>query len=116
MQGKKYYQPKLFTTFNLAEKIPDGNFYKSLKEAVSLDFLGKETKKYYGKCGQKSIDPVVFFKLSLVGYFENINSDRRLIDHCAMRLDIRYFLDYDIDEDLPWHSTGRCSKGYSNYV
>lgn len=22
-----------------------------------------------------------------------------------MRLDIRYFLDYDIDEDLPWHST-----------
>ena len=25
--------------------------------------------------------------------------------HCSMRLDILYFLDYDIDEELPWHST-----------
>ncbi|NMH89999.1 transposase, partial [Flavivirga algicola] len=55
--------------------------------------------------GQKSIDPVVFFKLCLVGYLENIISDRQLIQHSSMRLDILYFLGYDIDEELPWHST-----------
>ena len=48
---------------------------------------------------------MVFFKLCLVGYLENIISDRKLISHCSMRLDILYFLGYDIDEELPWHST-----------
>lgn len=46
-----------------------------------------------------------FFKLCLVGYLENIISDRQLLSHSKMRLDILYFLDYGIDEDLPWHST-----------
>ncbi|GAA3592306.1 hypothetical protein GCM10022396_07020 [Flavivirga amylovorans] len=63
------------------------------------------TKPYYGSSGQKSIDPVVFFKLCLVGYLENIISDRHLIQHSSMRLDFLYFLGYDIDEELPWHST-----------
>ncbi|MFI8380527.1 transposase [Leeuwenhoekiella sp. NPDC079379] len=40
-----------------------------------------------------------------MGYLENIISDRKLIDHCSMRLDILYFIGYDIDEELPWHST-----------
>jgi transposase len=51
------------------------------------------------------MDPVVFYKLCLVGYLENIISDRKLIDHCSMRMDILFFLGYDIDEQLPWHST-----------
>lgn len=41
----------------------------------------------------------------LVGRLENIASDRRLIEHCSLRLDILYFLGYEVDEDLPWHST-----------
>ena len=41
---------------------------------------------------------------------ENIISDRNLIQHSAMRLDILYFLGYDIDESLPWHSTISCTR------
>ena len=105
MQGKKDYQEKLFAGFQLSQRIPKDNFYRRMKEALNLDFLYKETKAYYGSCGQKSIDPVVFFKLCLVGYVENIISDRRLMEHCSMRMDILYFLNHDIDEPLPWHST-----------
>ncbi len=105
MQGKKKYQEKLFTDFKLSERVPPTNFYRRLKEVVDLDFLYFLTRDFYGSSGQKSIDPVVFFKLCLVGYLENITSDRKLIDHCSMRLDILFFLDYDIDEELPWHST-----------
>ena len=72
---------------------------------LALEFLYALTQQYYGSSGQKSIDPIVFFKLCLVGYLENIISDRTLISHCSMRLDILYFLGYDIDEPLPWHST-----------
>jgi len=105
LQGKKHYQPKLFNSFNLADRVPENSFYKRLKQALDLRFLYKTTSLYYGKCGQKSIDPVVFFKICLIGYLENIISDRQLIEHCSLRLDILLFLDHDIDEELPWHST-----------
>lgn len=105
MQGKKYYQPKLFKHLELSSRVPKNNFYRRLKEHLDFRFLYKLTQDYYGPCGQKSIDPVVFFKLCLVGYLENIISDRDIIKHSSMRLDIIYFLDYDIDEELPWHST-----------
>ncbi|WP_430409311.1 IS1182 family transposase [Kordia sp.] len=105
MQGKKVYQEQLFHSFRLSDRVPKHNFYRRLSFELDLDYLYELTKVYYGSSGQKSIDPVVFFKLCLVGYLENIISDRKLIQHCSMRLDILYFLGYDIDEELPWHST-----------
>src|SRR5690606_23411230 len=70
MQGKKQYQEKLFNQFQLSERIPKDNFYRRLKDVLDLDYLYSLTKRYYGSSGQKSIDPVVFFKLCLVGYLE----------------------------------------------
>ncbi|MEJ7912335.1 MAG: transposase, partial [Chitinophagaceae bacterium] len=105
MQGKKQYTEKLFLQFQLSSHVPQDNFYRRLKEQLELQWLYKSTQKYYGSEGQQSIDPVVFFKLILVGYLENLNSDRRIITHSKMRLDILFFLGYDLDEELPWHST-----------
>lgn len=105
MQGKKEYQEKLFAQFQLSDRVPLTNFYRRLKGVLDLDYLYLLTRPYYGESGQKSIDPIVFFKLCLVGYLENILSDRDLITHSSMRLDILFFLGYDIDEPLPWHST-----------
>lgn len=105
MLGKKDYQEKLFLSFSLANRVPENNFYRRLKEVLDLHFVRDMAKGYYGTQGQKSIDPTVFFRLMLIGYLENIISDRRLIEHVSMRLDLLYFIDYDIDEALPWHST-----------
>lgn len=105
MQGKKHYQEKLFTNFQLSDRVPADNLYRKLKDILDLQFLYAATAKYYGKDGQKSIDPIVFFKLLLVGYLENQPSNRRIVDMASMRLDILYFIGYDIDEKMPWHST-----------
>ncbi len=105
MLGKKLYSEKLFTSFQLSNRVPADNFYRRLSAALDLGFIYPLTKNYYGREGQQSIDPVVFFKLILVGYIENLNSDRKIIAHSSMRLDILFFLGYDIDEELPWHST-----------
>lgn len=105
MQGKKIKQRKLFINFSLEDRVKPDNFYRRLNEILNLDFLYKATAKYYGKEGQKSIDPVVFMKLVLAGYLENINSDRRIISTFENRMDILLFLGYDIDEEFPWHST-----------
>lgn len=105
MQGRKHYHEKLVTQFQLSSRIPKDNFYRRLKETLDLTFLYEHTKACYGSTGNPSIDPVVFFKFMLVSYLENITSDRKLIEHCSMRLDMLYFLGYNIDEPLPWHST-----------
>jgi transposase len=105
MQGRKRYQEKLFTSFQLSDRVPSDNLYRKLVSSVDFNFLYKQTAQYYGTEGQESIDPIVFFKLILVGYLENLASDRRIIHTCSMRLDILYFIGYDIDESLPWHST-----------
>lgn len=105
MQGKKQFSEKLFTNFQLSERVPADNFYRRLKEVLNLQWLYKATKKYYGTEGQQSIDPVVFFKLMLIGYLENLGSDRRIINTISLRLDMLFFIGYDIDEPLPWHST-----------
>ncbi len=105
MQGKKNYSEKLFTSFQLSSRVPEDNFYRRLKELLDLQWLYKTTKKYYGTEGQQSIDPIVFFKLILIGYLENLASDRRIINTVSMRLDMLYFIGYDIDDSLPWHST-----------
>lgn len=105
MQGKKQFTDQVVTHFRLSERVPPHNLYRRLEELLELEFLYQETQVLYSHTGQPSLDPVVFFKLVLVGYLENITSDRRLLEHCSLRLDILLFLGYELDEDLPWHST-----------
>ena len=105
MQGRKDFRDKVSTHFRLSERVPKPNFYRRLRDVLDWEFLRAQTRPVYSHTGQPSLDPVVFFKLVLVGKLENILSDRRLIEQCALRLDILYFLGYEIDEDLPWHST-----------
>lgn len=105
MQGKKQLQPKMLYTITLEQLVPADNFYRRLNKVLNMQWLYAATKKYYGQEGQESIDPLVFFKMCMVGYINNINSDRKLAEYCADSLGIRLFLGYDIDEPLPWHST-----------
>lgn len=111
MQGKKIFTPQLFVSVNLLDLVPVDNFYRKLSTELDLHFIYKATQKYYGKEGQESIDPVVFFKILLVGYLNNINSDRQLIAFCSDSLSIRLFLGYDVYEALPWHSTISRTRG-----
>lgn len=105
MQGRKEIQPKMLYQVYLNDLVSPDNFYRKINATIDFNFLYAATSKYYGQEGQESIDPVVFFKICLVGYLNNINSDRRLIEYCSNCLDIRLYLKYDLDESLPWHST-----------
>lgn len=105
MQGHKQFTDKVVMRFRLSERVPRHNLYRRLSELLDWDFLYAQTHALYSHTGQPSLDPVVFFKLMLVSRLENLVSDRRLVEHCGLRLDILYFLGYEVDEDLPWHST-----------
>ena len=105
MQGRKVFQPKQFYVVSLDDLVAPDNLYRRLNAAIDLHFLYSVTAQYYGVEGNESIDPVVFFKIMLVGYLNNINSDRKLLEFCSDSLAVRLYLGYDIDEVLPWHST-----------
>jgi transposase len=105
MQGRKDYNEQPITYFRLSGRIPKHNFYRRLKERLDLSFVYEATKQLYGSTGNPSIDPVIFFKFMLIGCLKNITSDRKLIEHCSLRMDMLYFLGYNVDEPLPWHST-----------
>lgn len=105
MQGKKQFTQQLFYELSLERMVPQDNFYREVDKVLDLHFLYAATKHFYGTEGQESIDPVVFFKILLVGYFNNINSDRAMLRFCSNCLDVRLFLGYDLNEELPWHST-----------
>lgn len=72
---------------------------------LDLSFVYALVGKFYAGVGRPSIDPVVFFKLQLVMFFEDIRSERLLLRQVADRLSVRWYVGYDLDELLPDHST-----------
>src|SRR5438270_12740826 len=90
---------------SLEELVPQDHFYRHLQKVLDLSFVYDLVRECYSVVGRPSIDPVVFFKLQLVMFFEDIRSERLLMRQVADRLSVRWYLGYDLDEPLPDHST-----------
>jgi len=95
----------LSSNLSLEELVPKDNFYRCLEELLDLSFVRELVADRYAAIGRTSIDPVVFFRLQLVMFFEDIRSERQLIEIAADRLGIRWYLGYDLHESLPNHSS-----------
>jgi transposase len=93
------------TNVSLEELVPDDHFYRHFDQALDLSFVYEFVKETYAGGGRPSIDPLVFFKLQLVMFFENIRSERLLMRHAADRLSVLWYLGYDLGEPLPDHSS-----------
>jgi len=59
----------------------------------------------YSEIGRKSIPPGVYFRMLLVGYFEEIDSQRGIAWRCADSLSLKKFLGYRLNETTPDHSS-----------
>ena len=89
----------------LEELVPPDHFYRHVDRVLDLRFVRELVAPYYATGGRPSIDPVVFFKLELVMFFEGIRSERQLLRMVADRLGARWYVGYDLDEPLPDHSS-----------
>jgi transposase len=97
---------------SLEDLVPKDNFYRRLDRVLDLSFVRELVKDRYAPTGRPSVDPQVFFRLQLVMFFEDIRSERQLMEVAADRLSIRWFLGYDLHEPLPDHF--RASPGSGN--
>jgi transposase len=90
---------------SLENLVPKDNFYRRLEERLDLSFVRELVHPLYASGGRSSVDPVVFFKLQLVMFFEDLRSERQLMSVVADRLSLRWYLGYDLHEPLPDHSS-----------
>src|SRR2546426_2136507 len=90
---------------SLEDLVPHDHFYRHLERTLDLSFVREFVQQTYAGGGRPSIDPVVFFKLQLVMFFEDIRSERLLMRHAADRLSVLWYIGYDLNEPLPDHSS-----------
>ena len=104
MLGQKSRHFKTYPTLTLEALVPAGHFYRELEAKLDLEFVRELVAHRYAERGRPSIDPVVFFKRQLIMFFEGIRSERQLMEQVQVHLAHRWYIGYDLDEDVPHHS------------
>ena len=102
------HKPRVFKPLSevcLNDLVPQNNFYRQVERRLDLEFVRELVCDLYAVTGRPSIDPVVFFKLQLIAFFEGIRSERQLMETVNMRLDHRWYIGYDLGEPVPDHSS-----------
>ena len=89
-----------------------GGFYLKLEQTLKKCRFAEEVWElclpHYAdeqKGGRPGIDPVVYFKMQMVGFFENLPGQRAIAARCDDSRAIREFLGYDLTEATPEQSS-----------
>ncbi len=105
MMGAKVREFGILVNVSLESLVPTDDFYRHLERSLDLAFARDLVQPCYGTGGRPSVDPIVFFKLQLVMFFERLRSERQLMRVVADRLSLRWYVGYDLHEALPDHSS-----------
>lgn len=97
MMGTKIRDFSPLPDLSLKELVPTGNLYRRLEERLDLSFVRELVEGLYAPSGRPSVDPAVFFKPELILFFEDLRSERQLMEVVVDRLSLR------------WYSTGLCN-------
>ena len=92
---------------------PGHRFYEQLDRALTQSAFGDTVRAVCAPCyetdarrgGRPGIDPEVYFKMQMIGFFENLASERAIAARCADSFAVRAFLHYAWTEPTPDHST-----------
>ncbi|MGH7577080.1 MAG: transposase [Longimicrobiales bacterium] len=92
---------------------PVNTFYQKLDRALLKSGFGDAVRAlcapFYRsdpkQGGRPGIDPEVYFKMQMIGFFENLPSERAIAARCADSLSTRAFLHYELNERTPDHSS-----------
>jgi transposase len=105
MLGRKARQFIPVPAVSLEELVPHDHFYRYLEQVLDPTFVRQWVQDGYAANGRPSIDPVVYFRLQVVMFFEGVRSERHLLRLVADRLSVRWYVSYNLDEPLPDHSS-----------
>lgn len=104
MMGRKSTQTNLSYGLTLDRLVPQNHYVRSLDAAMDFEFIRPLVRRKYSHLGQPSVDPVVLFKLVVLGYWEGIRSERHMCRMAEVNVAWRWFLNYDFEEKFFDHS------------
>jgi len=110
-EKKKAAQPEFWIAADQVVSSANSGFFAKLEETLeSFGFAAKVRAlcaPAYNKSGvgRPGIDPVVYLKMIMVGFFEDLPSERAIAARCADSMSIRAFLKYELHERTPDHSS-----------
>src|SRR5713101_5228172 len=104
MMGERKFETKLYYNLSLDRLVPQDYLLRQIAAAVDFSFVRGLCRPFYSHTGKPSVDPVVLFKMLLVGYIHGVTSERRLAREISLNLGYRWFLGYDFDQPTPHHS------------
>ena len=95
-----------------ASRLSDGPrnaFYDRLNELLAEIGFDRQLEgaaaPFYKKTGRKGLAPGVYFRMILIGYFEDISSQRGIAWRCGDSRSLSRFLGFSPGESTPDHST-----------
>ena len=111
MIGKKQHsEPKLFYHgISLDRRVSQDHPLRRICNTVDFGFIRERVAPLYGTTGNPSVDPAVILKLMFLLFYENVKSERALMEQLPLRLDWLWFCGYDLDDNTPNH-TVFCQK------
>lgn len=105
MMGTHQPQPELFSyQVNLEKRVRADHPLRQVNKAVDFTFVRSEVATCYGHNGHESVDPVILMKMMFLLFFDNVSSERELMNIIPERLDYLWFLGYGLDDEVPNHS------------
>jgi transposase len=108
---KKAAQAEFWVATHQMAQSPKGTFYSKLDETLESFGFGEKVRQICAPAykqtnvGRPGIDPVVYLKMIMVGFFEDLPSERAIAARCADSIGIRHFLNYELSENTPDHSS-----------
>jgi len=117
LKPKSLPQPELFVPAARLVQPATTSFYTKLEQTLNSFQFGEQVRKlcapaYSGsRRGRPPVDPAVYFKMLMIGFFENIASERGIAERCSDSISIRFFLGYDLTQATPDHSTLSLIRG-----
>ena len=108
---KKAAQSEFWIPADQVVNSAKSGFYAKLEETLESFRFGAKVRALcapaYDKSGvgRPGIDPVVYLKMIMVGFFEDLPSERAIAARCADSMSIRAFLKYELNEKTPEHSS-----------
>jgi transposase len=105
MMGVHQSQVELFSyRVNLEHRVRRDHPLRRVAAVVDFTFVRAEVARFYGKNGNVGVDPVVLLKLMFLLFFDNVASERELLERLPERLDYLWFLGYGLEDAVPDHS------------
>jgi transposase len=105
MMGQQQQPKELFSCqIDLDRRVRADNPLRQVAGAIDFSFARAEVEPTYGHNGNVSVDPAVILKMMFLLFFDNVRSERQLMEILPERLDYLWFLGYGINDPVPDHS------------